>query len=304
MRSTIIQTAQAWFQDAIVRALKRVPFKDLYQPVYHFTDWTGLLGILSTRSIWASLAMALEDKSEIAYALALARQIVESKRDRSAIFPGIGPLLDPHQSKTIRSLGLAQYIVSFRTDTDAHGHWATYGRSGTGFAIALGLRHLVIPGALAFPVLYDLPAQQQLLAQFIEEAAEGLDTLSKQCPVHDLDELRRCSTEWTALGIWALAPVLKDGARFKHEEEWRIIVTDLEHVPVKYGRGLSSAVRARKSGEHEVPYKVLEYDVLPIVGLELGPKAPLKENDTKLLELVRHATGGRDVPITRSNLTL
>jgi hypothetical protein len=65
MRSTIIQTAQTWFQDAIVRALKRVPFKDLHQPVYPFTDRTGLEGILSTRSIWASLAMALEDKSEI-----------------------------------------------------------------------------------------------------------------------------------------------------------------------------------------------------------------------------------------------
>src|SRR5215475_7559265 len=108
MPSAIIHTSQTWFQDAISRALKRVPFRDLHQPVYHFTDWTGLEGILSTRSIWASLAMAMDDTSEIAYALALAHQIVERNPARSPIFAGIGPLLDPQQSKTIRALGLAQ----------------------------------------------------------------------------------------------------------------------------------------------------------------------------------------------------
>ena len=304
MPSAIIQPAQGWFQDAISRALKRIPFRDLHEPVYHFTDWTGLEGILSTRSIWASLAMALDDTSEIAYALALARQIVERNPTRSAIFAGIGPLLDPQQSKTIRTLGLAQYVVSFRTNTEARGHWATYGRSGTGFAIALGLKSLVIPGTLAFPMLYDPTAQKQLLAEFLEEAASGLDTLSKQCPAHELDVLARCSTEWTALGVWALAPVLKDEARFKHEEEWRIIATDLQQVPVKYGKGMSSEVRVRKSGDRDVPYKVLEYDALPVVGLELGPKSPVKQNDPRLVELLLNATRGREVPITRSKVAL
>jgi hypothetical protein len=304
MRSPVIQAAQTWYQDAIVRALKRVPFRDLHQPVYHFTNWAGLEGILSTRSIWASLAMALEDKTEILYALGRARQIVERHPGRSPIFAGLAPLLDPQQSETVRSLGLATYVVSFRTTIDARAHWATYGRSGTGFALALGLKPLVIPGTLAFPVLYDPPAQEQLLGEFIEEATAGLDALSTQCPGRDLDVLARCSTELTALGVWALAPVLKDGARFKHEEEWRIIVTDLKHVPIRYGKGMSSEVRVRKSGGRDVPYKVLHYDSLPIVSLELGPNADTREDDTTLIELLRHATCGREIPIARSKVVL
>jgi hypothetical protein len=304
MRSPIIQAAQTWYQDAIVAALKRVPFTDLHQPVYHFTDWAGLQGILGTRSIWASLAMALEDTTEIRYALELARRIVEQNPARSPIFARIVPLLDPHQSETIRSLGLATYVISFRTTIDARAHWATYGRSGTGFALALGLKPLVIPGTLAFPVLYDPQEQEHLLGEFIEKAAAGLGTLSKQCPASDLEVLARCSAEFTALGVWALAPVLKDGSRFKHEEEWRIIVTDLKHVPIKYGRGMSSEVRVRKSGSRDVPYKVLNYDCLPIVSLELGPNASVNENERALVRLLRHATCGRDVPITRSRVVV
>jgi hypothetical protein len=104
------------------------------------------------------------------------------------------------------------------------------------------------------------------------------------------------------LGLWTLAPVLKDPARFSHESEWRLIVVDLEHVQVRHEKGLSNEVRLRHSNGRDIPYKVLEYDALPIVTLELGPYAPVEENDASLIELLRHATSGRDVPITRSKV--
>ena len=196
------------------------------------------------------------------------------------------------------------YVVSFRTNLDESAHWETYGRSGTGFALAFALKPLVIPGILPLPVLYEPEAQETLLREFIETNAKLFDKLSQDCPSEVLWALRQRAVQWTALGLWTLAPVLKDPARFSHEKEWRLIVVDLEHVQVRYGKGLSNEVRLRRSNNHGIPYKVLEYASLSIVGLELGPNAAVQENDTSLKELLRYATSGRDVPITRSQVVI
>lgn len=306
MGSKNLMEAQARFTETIRAALGRVPFADLRQPLYHFTNKAGLEGILRTRSLWASLAMALEDTSEIKYALTHAKRILErhERSGDSSLLDEIVPFLDPRESRTISTLGMKTYVVSFRTNVDENAHWETYGRSGTGFALAFALKPLVIPGILPFPVLYDSEAQEKLLREFIEANAKLFDKLSQDCPGEELWALRQRAVQWTALGLWTLAPVLKDPARFGHEKEWRLIVVDLEDVQVRYGKGLSNEVRHRRSNNRDIPYKVLEYDSLPIVGLELGPNAPVDENDASLKELLRHATSGRDVPITRSKVVV
>lgn len=52
----------------------------------------------------------------------------------------------------------------------------------------------------------------------------------------------------------------------------------------------------------DIPYKVLQYDVLPIVGVELGHLSSLREDDANLVRLLGEATGGRQPQITRSRL--
>jgi len=304
--SKSLMEAQAAFAETIRAALLRVPFADLRQPLYHFTDRDGLEGILGTRSLWASLAMALEDTSEITYALAQARRMLERHEcsSDSSLLDEIVPFLDPQRSRTIDTLGMKTYVFSLCTSPDESALWETHGRSGTGFALAFAPKPLVIPGILLLPVLYDPEAQEKLLREFIETNAKLFDKLSQECPSEDLWALRQRAVQWTALGLWTLAPVLKDPARFRHEKEWRLIVVDLEHVQVRYGKGLSSEVRRRRSNNRDIPYKVLEYDSLPIVSLELGPNAPVQENDASLKELLRCATSGRDVPITRSQVLI
>ena len=196
------------------------------------------------------------------------------------------------------------YVVSFRTNVDEHSHWETYGRSGTGFALAFDLKRLGIPGILRLPVLYNPEAQEKLLREFIETNVKLFENLRQHCPSETLWTLRQFAVESTALGLWTLAPILKDPARFRHEREWRLIVIDFEQAQVQYGKGLSNEVRLHGSNNRDIPHKVLQYDSLPIVGLELGPNAQVQENDASLKELLRYATGGRDVPITRSQVVI
>jgi hypothetical protein len=275
--------AVARFTDTITAALKKVPFSDLKQPLYHFTDAAGLNGMLGSKSLWASLATALEDTSEIVYALSRARQILESHEvtSNSSFLNEVVPLLDPRQSQTINTLGMRTYVFSFRANMDASAHWAKYGRAGTGFALAFALKPLVIPGVLPIPIIYDPLEQEKLLRGFIESNARVFDNISGDCPREESWGLRQRAAQLTALGLWVLGPILKDPC-FEHEKEWRLIVTDLERVNVAYAKGLSKETRIRQSNKRDIPYKVLQYDALPIVGLELGAFATVEENDPDL----------------------
>jgi hypothetical protein len=301
MASRNLLQAEQRFTEAITAALRRIPFSGLNEPLYHFTDAKGLEGILETKSLWASLAMALDGAAEINYALARASQLLRHREVTCdpSFSDEIIPLLDPMESKTISILGMKTYVVSFRTNIDSSGHWESYGRSGTGFALGFALKPLVIPGVLPIPVLYDLAAQDRVLREFIESSGKLLSDLSQDCPAEESWASRQRAVQWTALGLWTLAPTMKDPS-FQVENEWRLIVVDLDHVAIRYATGLSKEVRVRRSKNREIPYKVLEYESLPIVHLELGPNAPVAENDPSIRQRLLRATSGFDVPITRS----
>ena len=304
MASQYLTIADKHFKCAIMAALHRVPFTDLNKPLYHFTDVAGLRGILQTRSLWASLAMDLEDTSEIKYALERAKGILQRPEvdDESSLFNEIIPLLNPGNSRIIDTLGIKTYIVSLCTNVDGSTHWEKYGRAGKGFAIAFALKPLVIPGILPLPVLYDPVAQDKLLRDFIESNVKLFDELRHKCPQENLWGLRQRVIQFTALGLWTLAPVLKNPL-YSQEEEWRLIVIDLKQVPVQYARGLSKEVRVRHSDGRDIHYKILQYDALPIVGLVLGPDATIAENDVPLEQLLREASDF-DVQIVQSQMRI
>lgn len=305
MSAGTLAEADAKFTATITDALKRAPFPGLNEPVFHFTDAAGLDGVLRTRSLWASLATALEDTSEIAFALSRARHILQSRDMQRplAFLEQVVELLDLNQSQTIATLGMKTYIVSFRTSSDASAHWEKYGRDGNGFALAFALKPLVLPGIIALPVIYEQSEQDKLLREFIESNVSTFEEIQRRCPVENLKALKLRAIQMTALGLWVLSPLVKH-SDFGHEREWRLIVTDLEKVEVAYAKGLSREVRSRWSLGREIPYKVLQYEALPVVGLELGPFAAFEENDARLRRLLRDATGGREVPITRSCVPL
>jgi hypothetical protein len=303
MESQYLINADEQFSGAILTALRKVPFTELNQPLYHFTDVNGLQGILNTRSLWASLATSLEDTSEIKYALELAKKILQQSlvSGNSTFLNEVIPFLNPGNSLIENTLGLKTYVVSFRKNVNESAHWKKYGREGKGFAIAFALKPLIIPGILPLPVLYDTTAQEKLLRDFIDSNAKLYAKLKNKCPHENLLALRLRAIQLTAYGLWTLAPVLKDPHLYSDEEEWRLIVFDYENVQTQYGTGLSKDVKIRHCNGRDIPFKVLQYDRLPIVHLELGAYAAYTENDDTLKQLLKKASGN-EVPIHRSHI--
>lgn len=47
--------------------------------LYHFTSSEGLVGILRSRSLWASHALSLNDASEVSYGIAMTRKYLQGR---------------------------------------------------------------------------------------------------------------------------------------------------------------------------------------------------------------------------------
>ena len=64
-------------RDKVGVALTAAP-TDRPQPLYHFTDCAGLVSILTSGTLRASLAVSVNDPSEVQYGITRARQLIGS----------------------------------------------------------------------------------------------------------------------------------------------------------------------------------------------------------------------------------
>jgi hypothetical protein len=298
---------QAQLGHEIISAMKQYAVDEIPpHPAYHFTALAGMRGILESRSFWVTLATAAKDSSEIAYALSRARQLLSRPEPtpdlsfRSEVIE----LLNVENSALVSMLGWKTYLLSFRTNADGSGHWKEYGDSGEGAALAFGMRPLAVPGLLFLPAIYDPEQQDRLIGEFVEAVATQVTRLSRHWPFNEFFVLRRLSIHLTALGLWTLAPLIK-APTFSDEQEWRLIVIDAEHAEVRHEKNLSSETFHRQFAGRDIPYRMLRYDALPLLGIELGANAPIATDDSALVQLVREAAiPGIPVSISRSQVML
>jgi hypothetical protein len=298
---------QAQLGREISRAMKQYAVDETPpHPAYHFTTLAGMRGILESRSLWVTLATAARDSTEIAYALSRARELLSqpARTPDPSFWSEVIELLNVENSALVSMLGWKTYLLSFRTNADGSGHWKEYGDSGKGAALAFGMKPLAVPGLLFLPVIYDPAQQDRLLGDFAEAVAAQVANLSRHWPFKEFIALSRLSIHLAALGFWTLAPLIK-APKFSDEQEWRLIVVDAEHAEVRHEKNLSSETFHRQWAGRDVPYRILRYDALPLLGIELGANAPIAADDSALVQLVREAAiPGTSVSISRSPVTL
>lgn len=296
---------QAQFSNAIMDALRRYDAGESPpHPAYHFTTLAGMKGILSTRSIWVTLATASKDPSEITYALSRAVRLLSLRRSASdpSFCAEVMALLDPARSALVSDLGWKVYLACFRTNTNGSGHWKAYGDSGKGAALVFAMRPLVLPGMLFLPVIYDPERQDRVIEEFIDSVALPIQCLSQNCPADEAHTMRKLSIGLTALGIWTLAPLMK-APRFSDEQEWRLIIVDAENAAMRHAENLSKETFHRQADGRDIPFKAVSYSALPLLGIELGLHAPIDVNDPGLAKLANDASPEIEVRISRSRVT-
>lgn len=182
--------------------------------LYHYTNWTGITGIVSSRSLWATDVRHLNDESEFEYGRRLAIQKLDEIRSRVP-----GPSFVSELTAAIARLTTLKtqiFAASLAVGGDLLGLWRGYCTARNGYAIAFDRNRLQQLAQrrrwrLA-PVIYSEAAQWECLNEV--EAIAVTRRGSRPNPRRFADQYVR--------SFLSLAPFLKSPDFFE-EGEWRLV---------------------------------------------------------------------------------
>jgi len=195
--------------------------------LHHYTSQSGLLGIFSSNSLWASKIHYLNDSSEYELALKLAATFLtdllkgeRSTRQRRKIKALLSNL------RMIEHMNVC--VCSFTENGDQLSQWRAYTDGGSGFSIGFNTQHLETQAAIhdfrLAKCIYDAAEHRGLVEQLV------LSSLAKD--FNTAPSTRHPTEPWTIVvkhvggefskDISLLAPLLKNAA-FREEAEWRLI---------------------------------------------------------------------------------
>jgi len=195
--------------------------------LYHYTSQQGLLGVLSTDSLWATNIHYLNDYTEFDLALNLSRNILNKKLSETK---------DKQRTKKIKCLldnlysliGGNVYVSSFSQKRDLLSQWRAYEGSVGGFSIGINSSNLITcakqQGFILVKCVYDEVLQEKIISEFIDEClAEEFNTISEKFDPNRPRTLiiLRTGGEFNKKLV-SIAPIIKHRS-FSEEDEWRLI---------------------------------------------------------------------------------
>jgi hypothetical protein len=244
--------------------------------LYHLTDLDGLTGILSTGNLWASLATALNDSSEVRYGYDLAVGIL---RERQITAPSefsrrlLRHLVDRSTAPPGNAFELFPFVTSFCGRKDRSGMWLHYGRGGKGIALGFDSRIAADLGMNLSRVDYDRNSQVSRMAALLDAGLAALGSAPSYSELADGAHLTSLYVSWLAVRL--------KHPSFSDEHEWRLS----SHAVVHNGSIVDSTVlKYRRSGERLIPYEVRTFaDRALVKEIVLGHSCPVAEEAIKIL---------------------
>lgn len=212
--------------------------------MYHYTDQSGLIGILKTWEIWATKIQYLNDTSEFSLALTLASDTLDAayKLNRFKKHSWFLEML----SESIQSMERINiFVASFSEDPDSLSQWRAYGGRSSGYGI--GFLSSALSAAaiendfLLAKCIYKEHLQHSLVRELVDSFLEyGVNVFPASLvdPDHDPkveDILYRFESQ-----LLRTAPLLKNN-HFADEREWRLVsdVFGSSHPRVSFRPGTS-----------------------------------------------------------------
>ncbi len=216
--------------------------------LFHYTTLPGFLGIIGSKSLWATNIHYLNDSEEFTYGLAYLKQEAETRsrvasRSHGAILRTVASLVETFTHGYV-------YTASFAEDDDLLSQWRGYGVGGgvcLGF-VAEDLKSIAErSGFRLIKCIYEQSQKAALAREFLDASLARIDAST---PTNDEavgEVASRMFNEYQQL-----ACAFKDPS-FREEGEWRIIskFVHREHPSVKV-RGTSTML---------VPYFDVDLDL-------------------------------------------
>lgn len=202
----------------------------LPERVFHYTDGPGLLGILQSRSLWATDFRFLNDQSELTYTFDLAHRVLQEYADRDATGVEAPFLLAAAGERPSVYTETPYYLACFTELENSLSQWRAYsGAQGyslefpgdVGTMSPADAAHGQNPGISLLRVEYDLEVQRAYIRGLIDRL------LTRVCPAEHLRSVPPEVAIRTFLPFY-WAQLERVSYRFKHpdfavEQEWRLV---------------------------------------------------------------------------------
>src|SRR5215208_6670027 len=226
----------------------------LPETLYHYTSQDGLIGMLNERKIRASEIHYLNDSTEFALPLGLARDEL-AKRIRAAISPVDCSRLELLRD-TIYTIEEDHTCVScFSELYDDLSQWRGYGGGDAGFSVGFTREWFTrVKETLGLSLIrcnYDPECQQRLIRDAIDEfiatpAEKEPDYWDRNRSHKDPDRPRTVKA-WPHAGndfatrLAQIAPRIKHES-FKDEKEWRLVAENVSALELCHRPGESMLI--------------------------------------------------------------
>jgi len=237
--------------------------------LYHYTTQTGFLGIIQSKTIWATDMRYLNDKREYLVALErLKERVTTLAESAEAGSPPAIFLAKVHQ-RLANIWGWPFFVASFSEDGDLLSQWRGYGQGG---GYALGIRGEFLAEGLRArdwtlaSCLYDGTEHGALIDRILiasidmlkdPDSEEPIEERVEYKPLHEGDPrpsfdlealfpMPKTTPHWmkdAMVALWRAfsrnGPRIKDEA-FREEKEWRAISSNETYglVKVRPGAGV------------------------------------------------------------------
>ena len=205
---------------------------DIPEFIYHYTSQDAFLGIVNSKTLWATDILYLNDSAEFTYAVQLFCEVLEEYANDEK-YETVQYLREGLTTVPYGVHFAAIYVASFSGDGDLLSQWRAYCPPGSGFSIAFHtstLEQVIAPSRFQLvPCEYDENKQKQLIRQLLHKTFQqpGHGTALQFCAEH----------------FFKIAPTLKHPT-FEEEREWRLVspLIDLSDPRVKYRSGKSMLI--------------------------------------------------------------
>lgn len=192
--------------------------------LFHYTSQAGLLGILHSRSVWATDIRFLNDSREYQVIQSVATECID-RRLSGTLTAADRHLLEKLRLIAEHSLSLTVFVFSLSEVGDQLSQWRGYCPDGNGFALGFdvnSLERVAQPQTFTlYPCLYAPADHEAVVDAIIDEALYLLDN-----PVFPSGGAVVNATSAAAVLFYdrftSIAPCLKDPA-FAEEKEWRLV---------------------------------------------------------------------------------
>jgi hypothetical protein len=283
---------------------------EVREPLYHYTNMGGLLGIVSSEEMWFTNILHLNDPSELGYGIDIARDILddEAKRSRNA---HVGDFCQWVSHVLVKAGGeiFGFYVGSFSRESNDLGQWRAYADNGRGVAIGLSPTLFAVVAdqntlgvaekTVAANVTYDRAECEQNFREPIRQAvsilARGLAHITSDA---ERPEFGKALARELALPMFHHAITTKHSA-YAHERETRLLLLNDRAQ-------LDPLARFRTRGSTLVPYVPSPLRVRSpgaIIKVIVGPAADELAEDAVRAFLRRHGlsqdlVAKSDIPYT------